>query len=249
MHEAPRILVVLRQYLRKGRWQNIVQEAHLEQIIRHGGVPILVPRVEGTLTLLDHYGPMHGLLVFEGNDVGIQRHGRGIECPPELIEEPDLGRDEVEFALIGKLLDEGQPYLGLCRGCHTMNIARGGTLYGDVMHELDSDLKHVDYDDYDGYRHELTIAADTPLHRWLGTTSFMANSYHHQGIRTLGDGLEPMCHTADGLVEGFYDRDHPFRIGLQFHPERHMADDPECMSIFEAFVAAARTFSETGRVG
>ena len=66
-----------------------------------------------------------------------------------------------------------------------MNIALGGSLYGDIMWELGSGLKHVDYDNYDGYRHPLAIHSDTPLYRWLKTTEFMANSYHHQGIRTL----------------------------------------------------------------
>ena len=58
-----------------------------------------------------------------------------------------------------------------------------------------------------------------------------------------------MCHASDGLIEGFYDPSHPFRMGLQFHPERHAADDGTCMDIFEAFVGAARTFAAKDNAG
>lgn len=249
MVEAPRILVVLRHYMRKGRWQNIVQEAHLEQILEHGGVPVPVPRLEATVNLLNHYGPIDGLMLVEGRDVAIARYGGQVGCPPGLIEEPDLARDAVEFALIETVLREGQPFLGLCRGAHAMNVALGGTLYGDVVHELGAGLKHVDYDNYDGYRHELSIDPETPLHRWLGTTRFMANSFHHQGVKTLGDGLRPMCRASDGLIEGFWDPTHPFRVGLQFHPERHVVDDGVCMDVFEDFVVAARAFARERKEG
>ena len=247
MPEAPRIFVVMRHDLRKGRWQNIVQETYLEQIAAHGGAPIPIPRIPGTIDRLDAYGPMHGLLIVEGADIDTRRYG-GAACPPDLIEPPDLDRDALEFALIARLLDDGQPYLGVCRGCHAFNIARGGTLYGDVRHETGSTLKHVDPDNYDAYRHEIAIVEGTPLHAWMGATRFMANSFHHQGIRTLGRGLAPMGHTSDGLIEAFYDTEHPFRIGLQFHPERHVADEARCMNVFEALVAAAREYLE-GRPG
>lgn len=246
MPDAPRIFVVMRHDLRKGRWQNIVQETYLEQIAAGGGVPIPIPRVQGTVDRLDAYGPVHGLLVVEGNDIDTRRYG-GADSPPDLIEPPDLERDALEFALIARVLAEGQPYLGVCRGCHAFNIARGGTLYGDVRHELGAALKHVDPDNYDGYRHEIAVVEGTPLHAWVGATRFMANSFHHQGIKTLGEGLAPMCHTSDGLIEGFYDTGHPFRIGLQFHPERHVADDAQCMNVFEAFVTAAKAFFRQGR--
>jgi putative glutamine amidotransferase len=205
-------------------------------------VPIPIPRIEGIVDALDAYGPMHGLMVVEGPDIAIERYGGQVACPYDLIEPPDLGRDAVEFALIERVLDQGQAYLGLCRGCHGMNVARGGTLYGDVRHELGSDLKHVDLEHYDAYRHEITVVEGTPLEGWLGTARFPANSYHHQGIRTLGDGFLPMCHTADGLIEGFYDPRRRFLVGLQFHPERHIVDDGSCGAIFEAFVRAAEDY-------
>ena len=190
---------------------------------------------------------MHGLLIVEGRDVDIRRYGSKIESPESLLEKPDLARDEIEFTLMNQLLKQGQPYLGVCRGCHTLNVAKGGTLYGDVQHELKSDLKHVDYDDYDDYRHSIKIEKGSPLHEWLGESELQVNSFHHQGIKTLGKGLTAMARSEDGLVEAYYDQEHPFRVGMQFHPERQLTEDPRCTHVFRDFVASADRFMKTGK--
>jgi putative glutamine amidotransferase len=57
--------------------------------------------------------------------------------------------------------------------------------------------------------------------------------YHHQAIDRLGSGLTATSWSSDGLVEGAEVDDHPFAVGVQWHPE---ADgDP---SLFAALVAA-----------
>lgn len=45
-----------------------------------------------------------------------------------------------------------------------------------------------------------------------------------QGVKRLARGLEPLCYSPDGLIEGFYDPSFTdpargkFRVGLQWHP-------------------------------
>lgn len=89
--------------------------------------------------------------------------------------------------------------------------------------------KHIEYDDYDGYRHEVKIVENSPLHKWFKDSldeenmEILVNSYHHQGVKRLAQRL---AFAPDGLIEGFYDPDmyNPkegkFLMGLQFHPER-----------------------------
>ena len=54
-----------------------------------------------------------------------------------------------------------------------MNVACGGTLYQDVGKELseklgeDRRVVHMDYDDYDGHRHVVSVVEKTPLHSWF----------------------------------------------------------------------------------
>nr|PUA84558.1 putative glutamine amidotransferase-related [Toxoplasma gondii TgCATBr9] len=101
--------------------------------------------------------------------------------------------------------------------------------------------------------------------------SLQVNSYHHQGVRQLGQGLFPIAFSEDGLVEAYCDdgmmtsesrqpgadpkdgswqnaerdtrrpREH-FVLGLQFHPERMTEDYAGCRRIFGAFVAACRRY-------
>nr|CEL65354.1 TPA: Peptidase C26, related [Neospora caninum Liverpool] len=104
--------------------------------------------------------------------------------------------------------------------------------------------------------------------------SLQVNSYHHQGVRQLGEGLVPIAYSEDGLVEAYCDagmmasesrragadptggswkdaerstgqpRRH-FVLGLQFHPERMTEDYAGCRRIFGAFVAACRRYKSS----
>ena len=60
--------------------------------------------------------------------------------------------------------------------------------------------------------------------------------YHHQAIDRLGAGLTASAWSDDGLVEAAEVEDHPFALGVQWHPE--VDADP---SLFAALVAAAAT--------
>ena len=56
------------------------------------------------------------------------------------------------------------------------------------------------------------------------------NSFHHQVIDRLGEGLTPIAQTNDGVIEAFQMKTHKFLYGIQWHPEM--------MKIFESFVEA-----------
>jgi gamma-glutamyl-gamma-aminobutyrate hydrolase PuuD len=241
----PRVFVTARRHMRKGKAVNFVGDYHIELILRHGGTPVLIPRVPGILAVLDAYGPMDALLIVEGEDVHPSRYGGGA-IPADRMEEPDLEKDAIEFELVRRSLATGAPYLGLCRGSHLMNVACGGTLYADVMLDRGTTLPHIDKDParYDAYRHPVRLLPGTPLAGWFGAGELRVNSYHHQGVKDLAPRFRPMAWAPDGLLEGYYDPAHPFRMGLQFHPERMQGDHPGCVKVYEAFLAAAKAFTE-----
>ena len=114
----------------------------------------------------------------------------------------------------------------------------GGTLYGDVQKEKKSNLKHIDYEHYDEYRHPLRIVPGTPLEKWYRLPGLEVNSYHHQGIRRLAPHLQAMAYAEDGLIEAFYDPRHRFMVGLQFHPERMLEEYEGNWRAWQAFGAA-----------
>ena len=104
--------------------------------------------------------------------------------------------------------------------------------------EKKSRRKHIDYDNYDTYRHSIALVPGTPLHSWYGRTELPVTSYHHQGIRDLAPRFTPMAHADDGLIEGFYDSKSDFVVGLQFHPERMPEESEGNFHIWKAFGAA-----------
>jgi putative glutamine amidotransferase len=66
------------------------------------------------------------------------------------------------------------------------------------------------------------------------------NSMHHQGIRTLGEGLVATAHAPDGLVEGIECADGRWIVGVQWHPEALTDGDAKSRDLFAEFIEAAR---------
>jgi gamma-glutamyl-gamma-aminobutyrate hydrolase len=69
---------------------------------------------------------------------------------------------------------------------------------------------------------------------------FQVNSLHGQGANRLGDILTVEARAPDNLVEAVSVRNHPFALGVQWHPEWHSLTDPVSRQLFNAFIAACR---------
>lgn len=253
-------------------------EYHLELLVRYGAAPVIVPRIAGVDEMLDGFEPIHGVLLCEGEDVDPSHYQSG---PPALSAEEaeevrrlhtgetaiDCNRDSIELRLAKLCLSRRIPLLGICRGSQVLNVAAGGTLHQDVARELGRAgspvVVHMDYGNYDGHRHGVSVVAETPLHWWFmeslaeegGRMELMVNSYHHQGVKRLAERFAAMGFAGDGLVEAFYDPaaydpgEGEFLVGLQFHPERMRAsssdefDYPGCPSIYQVLLSSFIYFS------
>lgn len=128
--------------------------------------------------------------------------------------------------------------LGICRGLQIMNIFCGGTLYQDLPSEHPSDVDHHQHPPYGRPAHHVHILSRTPLREDLHDTDLAVNSRHHQAICKLGEGLDPMAISEDGLVEAIYRPRSAFYRAVQWHPEHLYKVDEPNRCIFRSFVNA-----------
>lgn len=157
----------------------------------------------------------------------------------------DPVRDSLTLALIKACVHEGVPLLGICRGFQEINVALGGALHQRV-HEVPGLMDHREPktappDEQYAPRHPVQLVAGSAFAEWAGGTTAQVNSLHGQGIARLADGLEPLAHAPDGLVEAFAVRGaRTFAYAMQWHPEWRCRDNPFYAAIFEAFGRACR---------
>lgn len=206
-----------------------------------GGIPVNVPFVAGAAGVLDR---LDGLVVTGGQDVHPRRWGGPSAGAPASVAAPDprwhhdaidTERDEREVALIEGALEAGVPLLGICRGHQLLNVVLGGTLVEDLDEsQVVHSSPHPAPDDGDE-PHVVTFAPGTTAHRIYGPRR-VVNSWHHQGVDRLGQGLVVMGRTPDGVVEAVGIPGRPV-LGVQWHPEWAARPDP----VFDWLVHEAAT--------
>tara|TARA_B100001094_G_C18056179_1_gene732596 strand:- start:376 stop:1089 length:714 start_codon:yes stop_codon:yes gene_type:complete len=128
-------------------------------------------------------------------------------------------RDTLERKLFDFALENKTPLIGVCRGMQMMNVASGGTLYGDIPTEIGTKVIHRNNGEV---YHEIALCDTSTLIFPIETDTIMVNSWHHQGLKIIPNHLRVIARSFDGLPEAIV-MDisiHPFMIAVQFHPER-----------------------------
>jgi putative glutamine amidotransferase len=138
------------------------------------------------------------------------------------------------------VLASKKPILGICRGAQMINVALGGTLYQDIATQLQTELSHRQTEGKFEHSHAVNILQGTPLFALLHQERIPANSFHHQAVKALGEGLAVMARADDGVVEALYHTVHPYLRLYQWHPERLCKTDSAALSVFADFVASCR---------
>ena len=134
------------------------------------------------------------------------------------------------------------PIFGICRGMQILNVALGGALYQDLPSQHGTEvLEHCREAPKWEPVHEAEVLRGSWLEALTCGRSLEVNSYHHQGIKDLADGLVVTGRSSDGVVEAVEARDLSERwlLGVQWHAEAMRGAGPPQESLFEAHVAAA----------
>lgn len=219
----------------------VMNQRYLTTLVRSGALPLMVPLFEDEALLRAAYDRLDGLFLAGGIDVDPGSYGEERDSSCGRIDPP---RDRAEIALTRWAVEDGMPFLGVCRGLQILNVASGGTLYQDTTLFHPNAIKH-DYFPTAGFArdhlaHEVEIRPDTVLAGIYGSAAVLVNSMHHQGIRELGHGLRVSATAPDGLVEALEGEDGAaYRIAVQWHPEMLYGREAGTRRLFESFVEAA----------
>lgn len=214
-----------------------LRDDYVRAVEAAGGLPLVfAPGVPADAQdLLDH---VQGLLLTGGADVDPSRYG---DPPHAALGRVLPERDAFELALCRTALNRDLPILAICRGHQVLNVATGGTLVQDIPSDIQG---FVDHDpDVDRWQtaHEVRILPGTRLQALLKRQDVAVNSFHHQAVKRLGDGLVVSAvSVADQVVEAIEMPGRRLVIGVQWHPESFWDRGPEFRPLFEALVEAAR---------
>lgn len=125
-----------------------------------------------------------------------------------------------------------------------MNIAGGGSLRLDVSSADDDAQYPAGWLSNLLYRKPVLVQAGTLLHRILGRTVVRVNSLHRPAIRDLAPGFVVSAREPNRIAQTTEKPDHPFFLGVQFHPEL-LLHQRRFRNLFRAFLAAARSRDAT----
>lgn len=214
-------------------------QTYFNAISRAGGIPLLLNPHMSEAAIEQCMDALDGLLLAGGGDVDPRHFGQE---PVKEIGEIIPIRDQLEFALI-KAADSRRPMpiLGICRGLQVLNVAAGGSLYQDLPTQYPAKaaplLSHSQDDSVNATAHSVQLETDSRLHSLLGAERLEVNSMHHQAVDRPGSGYRVVAHSEDGVAEAIEHTGHPFRLAVQWHPER--MTDAASLRLFQGFIDSA----------
>jgi len=194
---------------------------YTEAIGYSGGLPIIIPYDPNYDKILQEYTELiNGLLIIgSGSDIDPAHYGEQTE---EFTTKPNKRRTRFELDMLKAFLPLNKPILGICHGCQLINVAFGGSLIQHISTQTDF-LSHTSDDLV--ISHKVEIKRDSKLWAIFHPTTthtkqyITTNSFHHQALKVLGKNLIAAAHAEDGIIEAIELKNHPFCIGVQWHPE------------------------------
>lgn len=208
--------------------------AYVTALESAGLIPLIVPPLSSERAAAAVLDCVSGLVLTGGEDVDPARYG---EKRHEKVRSVNAARDATEAALVEAAKARGMPVLAICRGIQILNVALGGTLVQDISSQCDTDIAHDEDRPRDSRSHEISIEPGSLIAGAIGTERCTVNSFHHQSVKDVADGMRVSARSPDGIIEGIESTDKDWWVlAVQWHPEE-MTNSPEPWDrgLFKAF--------------
>lgn len=237
MVRKPRIGVT--PYFNYDTGEEYVPEGYFRAVEHLGGEFVII-HYNTDLSLIDDIvDTLDGIIFAGGPDVDPELYGADAE--------PDCGRinrvrDDLELKLFAAAGRRKLPVLGICRGIQLINVAMGGTLIQHIPGRYAGSLHQQTAKRLELW-HDVTIIPGTPLASvYADQTKVRTNSFHHQAILSLAEGLEVNAVVDEGFVEAISGTGDQFILGVQWHPEISYNLDANSRKVFDLFRDAVAAF-------
>jgi putative glutamine amidotransferase len=204
-----------------------------------GCLPVLIPAIGAKVDVGAVLDRLDGLFLTGSPSNVHPSQYDGEPSHPDTLH--DMQRDATTLPLIREAVRRDLPILAICRGIQELNVALGGTLHQRV-HEVPGRLNHRSRKDSAdgpyGPAHSVTLNPGGLLASLAGTTKVMVNSLHSQGIDRPAPALRVEAIAPDGQIEAVSLPDARFVVGVQWHPEYKVLENPLSKALFATFAQA-----------
>lgn len=213
----PKILVTF-DYCPERGYQ--LRREYIEALERQDVEVILAPyNQEGFKSLIKK---VDGVLLPGGlRDVDPRSYGEKTLHPTTKL---NPSREEFDRFVLDQILERDKVCLAICWAFQLLNVHLGGTLYQDLPSEFGTQIEHEQKQASDTPTHPVLFEPESESRTRLGLEEIMVNSTHHQGVRRLSSELVCEGKSPDGLIEAFRHPGMKYLWGLEWHPERLVAD-------------------------
>ena len=186
-------------------------------VSQKGILPVLIPDLP-MQQLEDILAELDGFVFQGGTDLAPETYNETPIVPGKWL--CDAYRDAYELRIMEYAVKHNKPVLAICRGFQLMNVFFGGSLYQDIITQNPDAMQHRDAEKYDALVHEIVFEAGKTLDLvYDGIDQPIVNSVHHQGVKTVGKGLEVLAVSKnDGIIEALQNKAGNV-LGVQWHPE------------------------------
>ncbi len=217
--------------------KQFVSDAYIQTIKSVGALPIILPLVKSKTAILEYVDLCEGFLFCGGGDITPLLFGQE---PAYGIGKTDITLDLFQIRLMKAILEKNKPVLAICRGMQILNVACGGTIYQDLnlinfdtINHMQTSLSRKDIS------HKVLFTPKTKVQKLLGDFAY-TNSYHHQAVERLGNGLIVSGTTGDQVIEAIEMPSNNFVVGVQWHPESMLDSAPNMKQLFHALIRFAK---------
>jgi len=211
-----------------------IPKEYVDAVARAGGIPLLIPPNENDWQAL--WPTLDGIIVTGGTDIAPQQYHGDVQNSQTQATAPE--RDAAEIDLIKyAIAAKDKPVLCICRGMQVLNVALGGTLHAHIPDIREQDIHR----DEEGLwtLQDCFVEADSQLAGIMRAECVNTYSGHHQAVNHVAEGLQVVATAPDGIIEALTYAEHPWLMGVQWHPEKSAATDTTQQRLLDELVNAA----------